>query len=323
MARRRRDSARTADTSSVGDFAPPPADTVPGSLPPGPDVTPLGATPVGKEPPVSHISPSTGGPVPSLVGSLSVFDLASVLSWLASSSKTGELQVASERLEGRLWLMQGELSNAQVGKASTIGEAVFELARIDDGSFQYTDGQVSSSGEAPVPVAAVLSEVGANVEEWRAIRRVVPVGAVVALCSDPPDHDVKIRSDQWRVLTRIGAGDKTVEQVIEMGVSDQIVAIRALRDLHLAGLITIDTAAEGTPARAPQRGSDPDDVAEIPTDRDLSGSSPLDEQPAGGTADDVHGDHAAEATADDQTPSDSDPWANLASANTSSDNGVA
>ncbi len=116
----------------------------------------------------------------------SVFSLSDVLSLLATTEQTGELQVVSETMDGKLWLEDGEFSNAQVGAASTIGQAVFELACVTEGWFYFTAGLVSSSGQPTVPVAAVLDEVRPQVDEWRDLRSEVPLEAVVALSPTPP-----------------------------------------------------------------------------------------------------------------------------------------
>jgi hypothetical protein len=323
MARRRRDTARTANPPP-GDQSAPTAAIADGSET-GPNRTPLGTMPIGKEPSVSHVSPSSEGPVPSLVGSLSVFDLSRVLTWLAAGSQTGELRVEGTGIDGRIWLLHGELSNAQVGTADTIGQAIFELARLEDGSFQYTDGPVSSSGEAPVPVAGVLSEVSANVDEWRAIRRIIPAGSAVALCPEPPDHDVKIRSDQWRLLTCVGAGDRTVEEVIDLsGSGSQIAAMRALRDLHVAGLITVTSPSDAALAQAHGTVPAPEGMADItPLTAPIHGHAALSEE--------APFEHVAVRSPENDegqpiatgTGSSSNPWASLAEATPSSDNGVA
>jgi hypothetical protein len=174
------------------------------------------------------------------VGSLAAFSLSDILSMLASTKQSGELQVVSEATDGKLWLADGELSNAQVGAAATIGQAVFELACISEGWFYFTVGVVSSSGQPTVPVLAVLNEVRPQVDEWREIRRDVPLEAVVTLAPDPPGQDVQIRSDQWRVLTTVGNSGHSVRSVLEQIGGDQIVGLRSLRDLHMAGLIELD-----------------------------------------------------------------------------------
>ena len=190
------------------------------------------ATTEGKEPSMNQHESSEEAPAASLVGSLAAFSLSDVLSMLASTKQTGELQVVSDTADGKVWLADGELSNAQVGAAATIGQAVFELACVADGWFYFTVGVVSSSGQPTVPVIAVLNEVRPQVDEWRDIRRDVPLEAVVTLAPDPPGQDVQIRSDQWRVLTTVGTGGHSVRTVLDQIGGDQIVGLRTLRDLR-------------------------------------------------------------------------------------------
>ncbi len=125
-------------------------------------------------------------PTASLVGSLSVFPISDVLSMLASALQSGELQVVSESVDGRVSLDQGQLLSAEVGTTSTIGQAIFDLARINEGWFYFTAGPVSAQGQSPVSVASVLDEVRPQVEEWQEILAAVPLDAPVALCPDPP-----------------------------------------------------------------------------------------------------------------------------------------
>jgi hypothetical protein len=193
---------------------------------------------------MSPIEPSEEAPAASLVGSLSVFSLSDVLSLLASTFQTGEFQVVSDAVDGKLWLEGGQFSNAHVGAATTIGQAVFELACVSEGWFYFTTGLTSSSGQPPVPVGAVLDEVRPQVEEWRDLREVVPLEAVVALSPTPPGQDVQIRSEQWNVLTTVGNAGHSVKTVVDLIGGDQIAGLRALRDLQTAGLIVLEAAPE-------------------------------------------------------------------------------
>jgi Domain of unknown function (DUF4388) len=178
----------------------------------------------------------------SLAGSLSVFSLSDVLSMLASTAQTGELQVVSETVDGRVWLDRGELTNAQVDTASTVGQAVFELACVTDGWFYFTTGLLSSNGQPSVPVMSVLNELGPQVDEWRQLSEVVPLGALVSLSPEAPGQDIQIRNDEWRVLTTVGTSGHTVRSVLEMIGGEQIVGLRSLRDLHATGLIELAPA---------------------------------------------------------------------------------
>lgn len=187
---------------------------------------------------------SEEAPAASLVGSLSVFTLADVLSLLAATDQTGELQVVNDVVDGKIWLEDGQFSNAHVGAASTIGQAVFELACVADGWFYFTAGLTSSSGQPTVPVKAVLDEVRPQVDEWLDLRQVVPLEAVVALSPTPPGQDIQIRSDQWTVLTTVGNAGHSVKAVVDLIGGDQITGLRTLRDLHEAGLIVLEQATE-------------------------------------------------------------------------------
>jgi Domain of unknown function (DUF4388) len=277
-------------------------------------------------------------PPASLVASLSGFTLSDILGLLASTAQTGELRVVNETIDGRLWFADGQLSNAHVGAAATIGQAVFELAHLDDGWAYFTVGVVSSSGHPTVPVAAVLDEVRPHVEEWRTILQVVRLEAVVSLSPDPPGGDVQIRSDQWRVLTAVGTGGQSVKDVLDQIGGDQIVGLRTLRDLHSAGLVALSQVAG--PDEAPAEAISPPTPTEHGTDV-APQSPPTDQGPA--TEQPTRDDEAipvepvSDPKVDHNTarsgglaevatmpaPLTSDPWAPVADAHRSGDNGAA
>jgi hypothetical protein len=274
----------------------------------------------------------------SLVGSLSVFPISDVLSMLATTLQTGELQVVGHSVDGRVSLDQGQLLSAEVGTASTVGQAIFDLARINEGSFYFTAGPVSAQGQSPVSVASVLDQVRPQVEEWQEIQAVVPLDSPVALRPDPPGQDVQIRSDQWRVLTTIGNGGSTVGAVLEMFGGDQIVGLRALRDLHTAGLIDLD----GVPpdrsgdGRATGDGSAPVDSAEVAPDEasepsvgdqsheNLLGVLPPAPSPVSEAVGPIEEDPSALAEVTMMPPPIAgDPWASDFTSTAAEDNGVA
>jgi Domain of unknown function (DUF4388) len=202
-----------------------------------------GLSAVGDQPAPRSGDRSDVAPAASLVGSLSVFSLSDVLSMLASTSQTGELQVVADAAGGRLWLDGGRLSNAQVGSATTIGQSVFELACLDEGWFYFTVGAASFGGQPSVSVDAVLHEVRPQVDEWKEIRSVVPVDALVSLSPTPPGHDVQIRSDQWQILTVVGTSGRSVNDVLDAIGGDQMDGMRTLRDLSAAGLLQLTPAS--------------------------------------------------------------------------------
>jgi hypothetical protein len=229
-----------------------------------------GLTAVADQPAPRGTDRSDVAPAASLVGSLSVFSLADVLSMLASTAQTGELQVVADAAGGRLWLDAGRLSNAQVGSATTIGQSVFELACLDEGWFYFTLGAASFGGQPSVSVEAVLNEVRPQVDEWKEIRSIVPVDALVNLSPTPPGHDVQIRSDQWQILTIVGTHGRSVNDVLDAMGGDHMAGLRTLRDLAAAGLLQLTPASGrlvgdfGPPSFAPSPIGAADETAVIP-----------------------------------------------------------
>jgi hypothetical protein len=242
----------------------------------------------------------------------------------------------SEVADGRVWLDGGELSNAQVGEATTIGQAVFELACVSDGWFYFTTDLLSPSGHPTVPVAAVLDEVRPQVDEWREVRQGVPLEAVVTLAPDPPGQDVQIRSDQWKVLTTVGNSGHTVRSVLEMIGGDQIVGLRTLRDLHSSGLIEfvgVDDPVDGVGQSGPGLPGDNGSViSTLPTPplstgadesrmEDLAAVMPPPGPEAADGGDDGFSGLAEVAMM--PPPIAGDPWTPHTETDASSDNGVA
>ena len=296
----------------------------------------------GKEPNMFEHESSEEAPAASLVGSLAAFSLSDVLSMLASTKQTGELHVVSDAVDGKVWLADGELSNAHVGAATTIGQAVFELACVVEGWFYFTVDVVSSSGQPTVPVGAVLNEVRPQVEEWREIRHDVPFEAIVTLAPEPPGQDIQIRTDQWRVLATVGSGDLSVKEVLDRIGADQIGGLRTLRDLHSAGLIELRSEPGAEDLRAPLLGlpveplADADgDIASLPAppvppipaptladEVDLDGAPPPPPESATATASDGQQGGLAQVTIMPPPIAD-DPWSPSADSGTTGGNGVA
>jgi Domain of unknown function (DUF4388) len=293
----------------------------------------------GKVPNMFEHPSSEEAPAASLVGSLAAFTLSDILSMLASTKQTGELHVVSETADGKLWLADGELSNAHVGAATTIGQAVFELACVAEGWFYFTVGVVSSSGQPTVPVGAVLNEVRPQVDEWREIRHDIPLEAVVTLAPEPPGQDVQIRTDQWRVLTTVGTTGLSVKEVLDRIGADQIGGLRTLRDLRTAGLIELH--GESDDDRAPILGLPAE--PRIDADSEISSlpAPPVPPIPAPSVADDVdlggtpppppesvtdgddgHQDGLAQVTIMPPPIAD-DPWSPSVDSSTTGSNGVA
>lgn len=176
----------------------------------------------------------------SLQGSLDTVGLADVLTLLASTTKSGELEVSGDRRSGRLWFTEGKLNGFAVGKAPRPVDAVFELLRVTTGAFVFNDKRMAPSPQVPVAVDQVVTEAKARLSEWRTIEAVVPsLDARVELAPDPP-AGVTLTREQWQLVVAIGDG-RPVGAVLErrqQGEFDGCKAIKGMVDARLAKVIS-------------------------------------------------------------------------------------
>jgi hypothetical protein len=203
----------------------------------------------------------------SLQGSLDTFALPDVLLLLASTQKSGELHVAGSRTvalarhpdtEGRLWFDTGGMVGHDVGRAVEPADAVFELLRLNQGTFSFLSGTPSGGGPR-VEVDGILVEAQARLAEWREIEAVVPsLDAWLQLAPEPPLAHVSMRAEQWRLVVAIASGCPVGAVLGHLGL-DELPGCRAVKELVEAGLVLL--SAQPAPAALPAFWTEPEAVA--------------------------------------------------------------
>lgn len=216
----------------------------------------------------------------SLHGSLQTFPLADVLAMLAGTSKTGELWVEGDRLDGQLWLENGELVAFEVGSTPDPATALFQLFRLTEGTFSFEAGHLAPNPGPATSLAPLVSQAGAWLDEWKTIEGVIhSPDDWVTLVPVAPGEDVHLSSEQWRAVVTM-AGPMTVHQVVKsMGVGD-LAACRAMRDLVDTELMAVE-GPDSVPSGTGAGNGD--------TEGDHDGERSRDLDDAG--EDDVHGVH--------------------------------
>jgi hypothetical protein len=174
----------------------------------------------------------------SLQGSLEGFPLPDVLALLASTRKRGELRVAGHHGAGRVWLADGAVVGVEAGSARAPVDALFQLLRVDSGSFTF-DPAAEVPGGKPADLEPLLAEAQARLAEWRVIEAVVPSFATaVDLADELPSPKVTVSATQWRVLRAV-AGGATVEDVGRVLGVDEFRACQAVKRLVDVGLVCV------------------------------------------------------------------------------------
>lgn len=182
-------------------------------------------------------------------GAIGVFALPDVLRLIAVGRHTGELLVVASGTDGRIWMSDGRLTGAAVRGTTTLPQAVFELALVEDGWFYFTGGRSAPEPEPPVDIDTVLRTVTPQVTEWRDLLRRVPLDATVSLTATPPGAQVQLSALQWQILATVGSSRPRVLDVVTASGQDQVDVVRSLRDMVDAGLVHV--ATPGTTAAPP------------------------------------------------------------------------
>ena len=198
----------------------------------------------------------------SLQGSLETFALPDVLVLLSSTKKDGELRVVGGRVDGRLWLEKGQMVHANVGGRETpFVDAIFELLRLDAGTFNFEGDSPAPHRAEPHPIDLVLADAQVRLSEWNDIARVVPnLDAVVDMAADAPGDEVTISRDHWHLLRKV-AGGRSVHELMDALGRTEFDTCRTVKELVEAKLASIDVhaapRAKAAPAAAPKPKEEP------------------------------------------------------------------
>ena len=132
----------------------------------------------------------------SLQGSLDGFPLPEVLALLASTKKRGELRVVGHQGAGRVWMADGAVVGAEAGSARVPVAALFQLLRVDEGSFTF-DPHADVPAGRPVELEPLLAEAQARLAEWQVVEAVVPsLETTVDLADELPTPKVTVTASQ-------------------------------------------------------------------------------------------------------------------------------
>jgi hypothetical protein len=200
-----------------------------------------------------------------LQGSLSDFALPDVLHLLASTQKSGELHVRGDRGEGRMWLDDGRVIASEADRATDVVDTVFELLRMEDGSFLFAIGVDAPRRDDPREVHPLLTEAQERLAEWRIIEKVVPsLSTHVGLAAELK-APTEIDPESWRVLVAASAGGnvQAVARALGFGEFGACRAVKALVDRGLIEVL-LDGPSDNGRMRDP---GDLDALVELPARR--------------------------------------------------------
>ena len=140
-----------------------------------------------------------------LQGTLDTFELPDVLRLLASTRKTGRLDLRSDRGEGNVWLVEGKVvESTRRGTPSRPRRGPVRAAPGARGRLRLRTRRRGSRGRQPTEVEPLLAGAEMQLAEWRDIEAVVPsLDAWVSLAPSS-GRRVTVDADTWRLVATIG-----------------------------------------------------------------------------------------------------------------------
>ena len=185
----------------------------------------------------------------SLQGSLETFALPDVLVLLASTKKDGELRVVGGKVDGKIWVEKGQIVHSDVnGKEAPSVDALFELLRLEAGTFSFEGDSAAPARHQPETIDLVLADAQVRLSEWKEIAKVVPhLDVLVDMAEKAPGDEVTIRAAQWKMLRSVAGGSSVAALMGSLDLSE-FDACKAVKELFEANLISLDLTAKPKPA---------------------------------------------------------------------------
>lgn len=185
-----------------------------------------------------------------LRGQIADFPIETVLQLLASTGKTGHLEVRGAGQSGSLGFDGGRMVSAAHG--DDVGEAALgAVFTIDDGDFEFIPWQDAPVANLSGDLDQLLDRAVIERNKIIAIREVVPRDDLRFRLSERAAErgDVTLTADQWRTLLAVN-GERDVQGVADHLKVGRLAALDTLAGLVTAGFIdTIEPAP--TPSAPP------------------------------------------------------------------------
>ncbi len=174
-----------------------------------------------------------------LQGSLHDLALPDVIQLVSVAGKTGVFTLSGEGLEGKIYLREGQVIDAQVG--SLRGEnALYEMAMWRTGGFIFVPGIEPDQPTISRSNTSLMMEAARRHDEWRVLQRKIPsLDAVPYFLPRDPRHDqITLSPVEWQVVTSID-GQRSVTQLEAVTGLPAFDVCKVLFGLITSGLIAL------------------------------------------------------------------------------------
>jgi len=179
-----------------------------------------------------------------LHGSLADISLPDVIQLVSVSGKTGVFTLSSEGVDGKIFLKDGQITDATAGKLS--GElAVYEMAAWRRGQFIFTANIEPERVTVTKSNTNLMMEAARRLDEFRVLQRKIPSTDVIPyfLPRDPGHDQITLSPQEWAVVTKVD-GLLSIKQLEDATGLPAFDVCKVLYGLVTSGLISMRSAED-------------------------------------------------------------------------------
>jgi len=182
-------------------------------------------------------------------GSLHDVKLPDIIQLMTVSGKSGCFLLNQDQEEGRIFLQDGQIVHAQVGKLR--GEdAMYALAIWDNGSFAFQEGATTEERSISKKITFLLMEVARKLDEWRVLSKKIPSLNLIPEIESLGNKKVSFNTQEWHVLSKIN-GVTSINRIAEATQLVPIDVAKLIYGLVAGGLVKLRETPKGEPDRNP------------------------------------------------------------------------
>ena len=184
----------------------------------------------------------------SLQGSLSELPLPDVIQLVSVSGKTGAFEIQGELEAGRIFLRDGQIVDAMVGRLRG-DSAVYEMAVWSQGSFVFRPNEETEQVTIHISNANLMMEAARRLDEWRVLSRKIPSLDLVPYFTtrDQGADQVTLSPQEWILVTRID-GQHSIEEIANQLKWAPFDVSKLLFGMVTTGLVALGNSAESAEA---------------------------------------------------------------------------
>jgi len=139
------------------------------------------------------------------------------------------------RVQATFYIEDSRMVHAEVG-AGTAYNSLVDLFSLREGSFSFASGETPKTRDESVPIADIVLQVTAALDEWNSMRqRLGSLDAVYALRADGATKDLTLTREQWQVMAQLD-GKTSMREIAKKTDKGSVVVSKVLYGFMEEGL---------------------------------------------------------------------------------------